>query len=82
MGSSGKREYLIFDREKALSLVDGDMEFFVEVTKLFLKSSKKFTSDIYDAIACGNSKSLERAANKLKGSVSYFAANFAFMAAS
>jgi HPt (histidine-containing phosphotransfer) domain-containing protein len=72
---------MIYDREKALYNFSNDKLLFKEVTKLFFKNTEDLATKIQNAIACNDSKSLERLANRLKDSISNFAAKNAFEAA-
>jgi signal transduction histidine kinase/ligand-binding sensor domain-containing protein/CheY-like chemotaxis protein/HPt (histidine-containing phosphotransfer) domain-containing protein len=65
---------LVFDEGEALAQVDGDRDLLVEMFRLFTEQSSALLTEMRDAIASSESRSLERAAHKLKGSAAYFAA--------
>ncbi len=71
----------IFDRGKMLDRLGGDTELLVEVVDLFIEDYPRLLSQIREAIAQGNAKTLHKAAHALKGSVSIFAAEAASRAA-
>ena len=64
----------VFDRERTLASVDGDMELLREVVGLFLEEYPKTLAEIRDAIDEGDPHRLNRAAHSLKGSVGNFGA--------
>ena len=71
----------VFDRERTLASVDGDMELLREVVSLFLGEYPKTMEEIRDAIAGGDPHRLNRAAHSLKGSLGNFGARATFDAA-
>jgi len=67
-----------FDRETALSRVEGDEELLGELAKMFLDELPIQLAALRDAVARTDSKATERAAHSLKGAVGNFAARRAF----
>jgi HPt (histidine-containing phosphotransfer) domain-containing protein len=72
----------IFDREVALSNVDGDAALLKEIATLFLGEYPRELQALRDAVACGDAELAARTAHGLKGSVSNFGARAARKAAS
>ena len=70
-----------FDEAAALECVGGDAEILTTIAKIFVEESPKRLDDIRDAVRAGDSRSLERAAHTLKGSVAIFGATAASEAA-
>ena len=70
-----------FDELTALEGVGGDADILTEVAKIFLEESPKRLHDIQDAVKTADSRSLEKAAHTLKGSVAIFGATAASEAA-
>jgi signal transduction histidine kinase/DNA-binding response OmpR family regulator len=68
----------VFDRERTMASVDGDMELLREVVCLFLGEYPKTMEEIRDAIDGGDPHGLSRAAHSLKGAVGNFGASAAF----
>jgi HPt (histidine-containing phosphotransfer) domain-containing protein len=54
--------------------VDGDVEFLQELAGIFAEDAPKLLNEIRTAISAGDTRSLERAAHTLKGSVANFGA--------
>jgi signal transduction histidine kinase/CheY-like chemotaxis protein len=71
----------VFDQAAALDQVDGDLELFKEIARVFLVESEKLLGEIRQAVEDRNAVILERAAHKLKGSIGIFCATEAFQAA-
>jgi two-component system, sensor histidine kinase and response regulator len=71
----------IYDRASALARTDGDTELLGEMMELFLNELPNLLSSVQEAVAGRNSKALETAAHKLKGSIGNFAAQPAYEAA-
>jgi len=71
----------VFDRERSLSSVDGDMDLLREVVGLFLEEYPKTMDEIRAAIDGGDPRRLNLAAHSLKGSVGNFGARSTFDAA-
>lgn len=71
----------VIDMASAMERVDGDEELLREIAQLFLENHTEQMDQIRDAIAQGDSKSLEHAAHTLKGSVGNFGAKPAYDAA-
>jgi two-component system, sensor histidine kinase and response regulator len=67
-----------FNRNAALVQVDGDEELLGELAKMFLDELPIQLAALRDAVACGDSKALERTAHALKGAVGNFAARRSF----
>jgi signal transduction histidine kinase/CheY-like chemotaxis protein/HPt (histidine-containing phosphotransfer) domain-containing protein/streptogramin lyase len=65
---------LVFDEDDALAQVDGDRELLTEMFRLFSEQSSALLVEISEAIASRESRAIESAAHKLKGSAAYFAA--------
>jgi HPt (histidine-containing phosphotransfer) domain-containing protein len=70
-----------FDRETALSRVDGDVNLLKEIAVLFLGDYPRALGELREAIAQGDATRLERTAHGLKGSVANFGAHAAVQAA-
>jgi CheY-like chemotaxis protein len=64
----------VFDREKLMTTVDGDLELFREIVELFLADCPKALEEIASAISAEDAARLDRAAHALKGSVGNFGA--------
>ena len=62
----------VFNSEGALAMLDGDIELFGELVKLFMSESVDLLDQIRDAIGQHDAKRLERAAHSLKGSAAAF----------
>ena len=62
----------VFDLQAALERVEGDRELLNELAGLFVEDSAQLMKEIQQSIDACDSKSLERAAHKLKGSVGNF----------
>jgi signal transduction histidine kinase/DNA-binding response OmpR family regulator len=62
----------VFDRDRALAMIDGDTELFGELVELFMPESIELLDQVRNAIAQRNAKALERAAHSIKGSVAAF----------
>lgn len=71
----------VMDWNAAVKHLEGDVELLKEIAQVFLDQSPALLSVMRDASQSGDSKSLERAAHTIKGSVSNFAARRAFEAA-
>jgi two-component system sensor histidine kinase/response regulator len=71
----------VFDMEVALSRMDGDMEFLLELARIFLDSCPQSVTDIRAALALGDSQALMQAAHSLKGAVGNFGQGSAYAAA-
>jgi CheY-like chemotaxis protein len=67
----------VFDRTEALAAIEGDEELLRELIGLFLAQADKLVPEIRGASERGDSKVLERAAHKLKGSMGSFGAELA-----
>ena len=81
MGTDSNSTDLVFDRQALLSQFGGDLELMQRVVALFLKDAGALLSSISDAIARRDSRALEHAAHKLRGSVANFHAGAAVEAA-
>jgi PAS domain S-box-containing protein len=79
--ANGAAAKLIWDPAKVLADLDGDRDLLQTLIKSFDDQSRQILSELRDCLCQGNSKVLERAAHKLKGSVGNFAAAQAFTAA-
>jgi len=71
----------VLDRTTALAQMDGDAHLVAEVAGLLLQDCPKQLSAIRAAVANDDSKLVERAAHKLKGSLGIFGAKEGFEAA-
>lgn len=69
------------DTALALARVEGDAELLKIMGALFLKELPDLLKSLHDSIAAGDAIGIERAAHKLKGSISNFSAKPAFDAA-
>jgi PAS domain S-box-containing protein len=69
------------DIASALAHVGGDAGLLNEMVTLFLKELPELLTILREAVSAGDAKAVERAAHKLRGSVSNFAAKPAFEAA-
>ncbi|UCC43915.1 MAG: Hpt domain-containing protein [Candidatus Zixiibacteriota bacterium] len=67
----------IFDRNKALIVVQGDENLLEELIDLFKGESQRFLADVKEAVRAGEAEWLQRAARNIKGSL----ANLGAMAA-
>jgi len=75
------RSDTLIDMDSLLERVGGDRTLLAEMAGLFLKELPRYTSAVREAIARGDTQTLERAAHTLKGSVGNFVAQRAFDAA-
>ena len=71
----------MMDRALALSRVGGDAELLREIAQLFIEDYPRVLAELHRAIESGDSKTVERTAHGLKGSVSNFGAPAAVDAA-
>jgi len=71
-------EHAVFDREQALSAVDGDKEIFKEFVGLFLGECPRAMAEIHAAINRGDASRLNQASQSPKGSVGNFGVRPAF----
>jgi two-component system sensor histidine kinase/response regulator len=71
----------VIDWTGAFKHFEGDVELLKEIAEMFLEESPIIMGKIEDALRCGDSNALERAAHTVKGSVGNFAAKPAFQAA-
>lgn len=72
----------VMDMAEVMTRFDGDVEFFRDVTELFLQDTPRLMAEIRGAIDEGDAHKLEHAAHSLKGSASNFCARQAIEAAS
>ncbi|MFT7578736.1 MAG: two-component system sensor histidine kinase/response regulator [Myxococcota bacterium] len=72
----------VFDAQRILDFVDGDIDFLQTLVTLFVTTSPTQVTAIGNAIAAADPKALNEAAHQLKGSVANFAAEPAKEAAS
>lgn len=70
-----------FDREAALTLVDGDEELLTELVEQFLEDYGPLLAELRSALEGGDAETAARAAHTLKGSASTLAAGRAAAAA-
>ena len=71
----------VFDRKEALSRVEGDVEFLLELAAEFLDGCPSLLAKIYGAITSGDSQSLENTAHYLKGAAGNLGAKTVWRAA-
>jgi len=71
----------VFDYSKALEVVDGDTELFMEIAGMFIESCADHIAKIKEGIAGNDAGILEREAHSLKGAVGNFSAKEAYEAA-
>jgi two-component system sensor histidine kinase/response regulator len=64
----------LFDPAEALARVDGDIELMASLIDIFFTESVAMMEAIRDAVANHDTSKLEKAAHRLKGSVSIFGA--------
>jgi two-component system, sensor histidine kinase and response regulator len=69
------------NREEAMVSVGGDAELLAELAALFLETLPEYLTQIREAVAAREARTLERAAHTLKGSVGNFGARAASEAA-
>ena len=67
----------MFDRKKALVVVQGDESLLEELIDLFKEESQKFLADVQEAVRAGEGEWLHRAAHKIKGSLANLGATAA-----
>ena len=75
-----RREQDPIDITSALERVEGDVELLKELVAVFLTDLPETLTSLREAVTAGDANAIERAAHKLKGSVSNFAAQPAFEA--
>jgi len=71
----------VMDVSAVLARLEGDMQLLKDMVGLFLEDCPRLLSDVQEAVACGDSQALARAAHAVKGSVANFTARDAFEAA-
>jgi two-component system sensor histidine kinase/response regulator len=71
----------ISDLDAALNALEGDRELLRRIAQLFLAQCPQLLGEVREALSRGDADALERAAHKLRGSVSNFAAKKAHDAA-
>jgi signal transduction histidine kinase/DNA-binding response OmpR family regulator len=74
---SGSDGSAVFNPQQALVCVDGDRDLLREVAAIFWEECPRLLAEINAASLSGDGKALERAAHRLKGSVSNFGASTA-----
>jgi CheY-like chemotaxis protein/HPt (histidine-containing phosphotransfer) domain-containing protein len=62
----------VFDPAHALARVEGDQQLLAKMIRLFFAQSEKVLLQIRSAVERGDGRALERAAHKLKGSITSF----------
>ena len=80
-GREAQPEVQALDLEAALARLDGDRGLLAEMASLFVEDCPRMLAAIREAITCQDAQALARAAHRLKGSVSNFAAQAALDAA-
>ncbi len=75
------RQSLVSDLDAALNALEGDRELLRRIVDLFLLQSPQLLEEVRISIARGDAPTLERAAHKLRGSVTNFAAKKTYDAA-
>jgi two-component system, sensor histidine kinase and response regulator len=78
---AGSRTAAVFDREAALTRVDGDLALLQELIRIFLDEFPRQLAEIREAIAAKDASRLSRAAHSLGGAVGNFGAEPAHEAA-
>src|ERR1700736_5770692 len=78
---SGQLQDQVLDRAMALARVGGDLDLLKEIAGLFLDEYPRALDDMHKALATGDTKTLERSAHGLKGSVANFGARLSVDAA-
>jgi two-component system sensor histidine kinase/response regulator len=71
----------IFDKDRVMEQVDGDVELLMEMVELFTSGYPELLSNIKNAVTKKDSNLLGRNAHTLKGSVGNFAADSVYDAA-
>ncbi|MCI0485999.1 MAG: PAS domain S-box protein [Blastocatellia bacterium] len=71
----------VFDRQEALSRVDGDMDLLLELMELFFEGCPSQLSTMREAIARSDGETIAEAAHSLKGAAGNLGANAAYEAA-
>ncbi len=66
------RETLIWDRERSLQFVGGDIALLNDLTRMFLERNEILLRSVEDAIYSGNPAQLDDAAHTYKGAVNHF----------
>lgn len=64
----------VFDATEALARVDGDIELMSSLVDIFLTESRTMMETLRTAVGSGSAGKVEKAAHRLKGSVSIFGA--------
>ncbi len=77
----GRSSPPVFDRDRTLERLSGNSRVFAEVVSLFRENSTRLLADMQQALAEGDTATLEQAAHTLKGSMSFFNAPAAVAAA-
>jgi HPt (histidine-containing phosphotransfer) domain-containing protein len=72
--TSDGRNAAASDQKRALARLGGDLILFRRLARLFLNSAPSLMSEIREAISQADSRTVERASHKLKGSAGYFCA--------
>jgi signal transduction histidine kinase/CheY-like chemotaxis protein len=76
-----KEALMVLNKAEVLSRLDGDTELLRELIDMFLADSKSLLAHVSDAVTRQEPDGLERAAHKLKGTVSIFGGQAAMKAA-
>ena len=71
----------VFDRDTILTLVEGDIEFLIEILELFFDVFPGKLADVRESVVRRDSEALESAAHALKGAIGNFGAKYAYDAA-
>jgi HPt (histidine-containing phosphotransfer) domain-containing protein len=77
----GVSQLFVSDLDAALKALEGDRELLLRIVQLFLVQAPQLLEEIRQAVLLRNSATLERAAHKLRGSVTNFAAKNTYNAA-
>lgn len=80
-GTAVDVEGAVIDYSAAIRHLEGDVDLLKEIAEMFLEESPALMDQMREAASRGDSKTLERAAHTIKGSVGNFAAKPAFEAA-
>jgi histidine phosphotransfer protein HptB len=59
----------VFDRESVLDMVDGDVEFMLELIEMFLADLPTYHESIHTAVANGDAAALQQVTHRMKSSV-------------
>jgi two-component system, sensor histidine kinase and response regulator len=72
----------LFDREEALSRVQGQTAILSKVAAIFLRTSREYLGNVRDALARADAEALWKGAHALKGAAAYLSVHRVYDAAS